>query len=67
VNLKDLENDVLKLADKLIPPKTAFNSGNSGEGGEDGGRPSKSQDEKRDQTIKNEESIEKSKTQGGSE
>lgn len=70
VNLKDLENDVLKLGDKLIPPKTAFNSGNggmTGEGGEEGGRPNKSEDEKKDQTIKNEESIEKSKTQGGSE
>ena len=77
VNLKDLENDVLKLSDKLIPPKTSFNSGNdeegtkkngiTGEGGEEGGRPTKSADEKKDQTIKNEESIEKSKTQGGSE
>ena len=76
VNLKDLENDVLKLGDKLIPPKTSFNSsgdeqgakgGMTGEGGENGGRPTKSEDEKKDQTIKNEESIEKSKTQGGSE
>ena len=39
----------------------------TGEGGEKGGRPSKEADEKKDQTIKNEESIEKSKTQGGSE
>ena len=77
VNLKDLENDVLKLGDKLLPPKTSFNSGGeekedtkggmTGEGGEEGGRPTKSEDEKKDQTIKNEESIEKSKTQGGSE
>ena len=76
VNLKDLENDVLKLSEKLIPPKTSFNSsgdeqgakgGMTGEGGENGGRPNKSEDEKKDQTIKNEESIEKSKTQGGSE
>ena len=78
VNLKDLENDVLKLGEKLIPPKTSFNSsgdeegatpknGMTGEGGEEGGRPNKSEDEKKDQTIKNEESIEKSKTQGGSE
>ena len=76
VNLKDLENDVLRLGDKLIPPKTAFNSsgdesanknGMTGEGGEQGGRPNKAEDEKKDQTIKNEESIEKSKTQGGSE
>ena len=76
VNLKDLENDVLKLGEKLVPPKTSFNSsgneqgakgGMTGEGGENGGRPTKSEDEKKDQTIKNEESIEKSKTQGGSE
>lgn len=76
VNLKDLENDVLKLGEKLIPPKTSFNSsgdeqgakgGMTGEGGENGGRPTKSADDKKDQTIKNEESIEKSKTQGGSE
>ena len=75
VNLKDLENDVLKLGEKLIPPKTSFNSsgdeggagGMTGEGGAEGGRPPKSADDKKDQTIKNEESIEKSKTQGGSE
>ena len=74
VNLKDLENDVLKLSEKLIPPANSFTGGAqgdsnpaTGEGGEEGGRPPKSEDEKKDQTIKNEESIEKSKTQGGSE
>lgn len=68
VNIKDLENDVLQLTDRLIPPKTSFTDGGAtGEGGEEGGRPTKSTDEKKDQTIKNEESIEKSKTQGGSE
>ena len=67
VNLKDLENDVLKLGEKLIPPLNSFTGGATGEGGEEGGRPTKSEDEKKDQTIKNEESIEKSKTQGGSE
>ena len=65
VNIKDLENDVLGLADKLIPPKTSFTDG--GEGGSEGGRPTKESGDKKDQTIKNEESIEKSKTQGGSE
>ena len=65
VNLKTLENDVLKLTDKLIPPKTSFNSGEAGD--DVGGRPSKEADEKKDQTLKNEESVEKSKTQGGSE
>ena len=65
VNIKDLENDVLGLTDKLIPPKTSFTD--TGEGGDEGGRPTKSTDEKKDQTLKNEQSIEKSKTQGGSE
>ena len=70
VNLKDLENDVLKLGDKLIPPTNSFTGGSAsmtGEGGEEGGRPTKDEDEKKDQTIKNKESIEKSNTQGGSE
>ena len=63
VSIKELENDVLGLTDRLIPPKTSFTDTGEGEGG----RPSKTADEKKDQTIKNEESIEKSKTQGGSE
>lgn len=63
VNIKNLENDVLGLPDKLIPLKTSFTDN----GAEEGGRPTKTADEKKDQTIKNEESIEKSKTQGGSE
>ena len=65
VNIKDLENDVLGLTDKLIPPKTSFTDG--AEAGDEGGRPTKDAGEKKDQTVKNEESIEKSKTQGGSE
>ena len=78
VNLKDLENDVLKLGDKLIPPASSFTGGKqddeesakgglTGEGGEEGGRPNKSEEEKADKTLENEGSIEKSKTQGGSE
>ena len=79
VNLKDLENDVLKLGEKLIPPANSFTGGKdeegagtkkngiTGEGGEEGGRPNKSEEDKKDQTIDNEKSIEKSKTQGGSE
>ena len=60
----------MKLGEILIPPATSFNGGAqaaTGEGGELGGRPLKEADEKRDQTLKNEESIEKSNTQGGSE
>lgn len=63
VNVKDLENDVLNLTEKLIPPKTAFTQG----GEEEAGRPTKEAGEKRDQTLRNEESVETSKTQGGSE
>ena len=67
VNLKDLENDVLGLADKLIPPKTSFTGTNTGEDGGEGGRPAKESGEKKDKTLENEKSLEKSKTQGGSE
>lgn len=63
VNIKDLENDVMKITEKLIPPKTSFNQQQE----EEAGRPTKTIDEKKDQTLKNEQSIEKSKTQGGSE
>jgi hypothetical protein len=82
VNLKVLENDVLKLHEKLIPPSSTFTGGGdkgkeegeeaptnpmTGAGGDEGGRPSKETEDKKDQTIRNEESVEKSKTQGGSE
>jgi hypothetical protein len=65
VNVKDLENDVLKLTEKLLPPQLSFTQ--TMEGGEEGGRPTKEVDDKKDQTLENEKSIEKSKTQGGSE
>jgi hypothetical protein len=48
VNLKDLENDVLQLSDKLIPPKTSFNGSAEGGADNEGGRPPKSVDEKKD-------------------
>lgn len=64
VNVKDLENDVLKLTDKLIPPQTAFTQ-DGGDGGN--GRPTKETGEKKDKTLENEKSIERSNTQGGSE
>ena len=64
VNVKDLENDVLNLVDKLIPPQTAFTQ-DGGDGGN--GRPTKETGEKKDKTLENEKSKEKSKTQGGSE
>jgi hypothetical protein len=67
VNVKDLENEVLNLTERLIPPKTAFNSSQTESEDEVGGRPSKEVDEKKDQTLKNEKSIEGSQVQGGSE
>ena len=62
LSIKDLENDVLKLTDKLIPPQTAFTQTE----GEGAGRPTKKSSEKADKTIQNETSKEKSLTQGGS-
>lgn len=61
VNIKDLENDVLKLDEKLIPLASAFTaSANQGKPG----APEKSMEEKAPKTIKNETSIDK---QGGSD
>ena len=64
VNIKDLENEVLDLTKKLIPPQTSFTQNNESE---NNGRPTKENGEKKDKTLENEKSIEKSKTQGGSE
>lgn len=64
INVKDLENELLTLTEKLIPPMTSHTQGDILDGGE--GRPKKEAGDKKDKTIKNEESIEKSKTQGGS-
>lgn len=52
-NLKDLENDVLELREKLIPPRTAYTE--SG----DVGAPEKKLEQKASKTIKNQESIDK--------
>jgi hypothetical protein len=61
VNIKDLENDVLDLGEKLKPLVSAYTQ--SGE--DEGGRPKKEGGEKADKTVRNEES--KHKTEGGSE
>lgn len=50
-NIKDLENDVLKLGEKLIPLTSAYTQ--SGEGG----RPQVDPSEKAPKTIENEESL----------
>lgn len=60
-NLKDLENDVLKLGEKLIPLTTSYTQ--TAEVNE-GGAPKKEEQEKADQTIKNEESLDNQGVQG---
>ena len=67
INIKDLENDVLKLGDKLKPLQSSYTQSATNSGSADvdeGGRPKKNEEEKADQTRKNEESLEK--TGGGS-
>ena len=65
VNIKELENDVLDLTNILIAPKTSFTASASDEN--QPGAPAKEIEDKKEQTIRNEKSIEISKTQGGSE
>lgn len=66
VNIKDLENDVLELAEKLIPLKSAHTqSGNEVENPE-GGAPKKEESEKAPKTIENEESLDNQAAGGGS-
>lgn len=64
VNLKSLENDVLKLQEVLIPLSSSYTQ--SADSNNDGiverGRPKKKLQEKAEKTIKNEESID---NQGG--
>jgi hypothetical protein len=52
INLKDLENDVLKLKDKLIPLSTAFTESANGPG-----RPELPAEKKSAKTIANEKSL----------
>lgn len=64
VNLKVLENDILKLPEKLIPLSSAYNAQNDGSEGKRTGAPAKKQEDKAEQTIKNETS--KDNSVGGS-
>ncbi len=68
INLKDLENDVLKLGEKMKPLSSAFTQGaadgEAPEGNEEGGRPKKEQEEKTEETQAKEKSLDK--TAGGS-
>lgn len=74
-NIKDLENDVLQLGKKLIPPSTSYTQTGDGNKDEDtdgeaggepvktdidqGGRPAKEDKEKADTTLKKDESLDK--------
>lgn len=69
VNLKDLENDVLKLGERLKPLSTAYTQTGDGKDGkeadpDEGGRPTKEADEKAERTIQDEEA--KERAEGGS-
>lgn len=55
-DLKDLENDLLKLGDKLIPLASAFNSSGVQQSGKVGA-PEKSEEAKSPRTLANEESL----------
>lgn len=63
LSVKDLENDVLKLSEKLIPLSSSYTQSNSSNLDE-GGRPAKEQEKKAEKTIENETSLD-NQTQGG--
>ena len=63
INIKDLENKVLNLKEKLVPPDLSYTqSGNSGQVG----APKKPEEEKSPKTLANERSLD-NQTQGGSD
>lgn len=63
VNIKDLENNVLNLADRLKPLTSGFTqSGNAEDPTDEGGRPEKEEQDKNPSTVQKEESIDR---QGG--
>ena len=63
INLKDLENDVLDLKSKLIPPESSYTQGSNGG---QVGRPTKPDSEKSPKTLANERSLD-NQMQGGSD
>lgn len=59
-NIKDLENDVLKLKDKLIPPSSSYTQSAAAAPSEGTpGAPAKEQEEKTPKTLEKEKSLEK--------
>lgn len=66
-SLKDLENTVLKLDEKLIPLSSSYTQSGSQQNGKEGGRPQKDEGDKAETTIVTEESRETTtNTEGGS-
>ena len=59
-DLKDLENDVLKLGEKLIPLETSYTQSAGASGAETGkvGRPALAEEEKSEKTLRNEVAAE---------
>lgn len=62
INLKDLENDVLDLRSKLLPPESSYTQSGTGQVG----RPAKADSEKSPKTLANEKSLD-NQMQGGSD
>ena len=58
-NIKELENDVLKMVDTLVPPRTSYTESN------DVGAPKKAEEDKAPKTLQNEEALDH-QTEGGS-
>lgn len=64
-NIKDLENDVLNLSEKLLPLSSAYTQSGNGSNEVDGqakkdvGRPKKEQEDKQEGTLQKEESLDK--------
>lgn len=58
-NLKDLENDVLDLKNKLVPLSSSFTESNGGNVTGQVGRPKKDLDEMSDKTAANQESLDR--------
>ena len=61
LNVKDLENDVLDLRSKLIPPESSYTQSGTGQVG----APKKEESEKAPKTLANERSLD-NQMEGGS-
>ena len=56
-DLKTLENDVLKLGEKMIPPKTSYTQSISSDADQPVGRPQLAEEDKSEKTLQNEAAI----------